>query len=218
LRRYRNHWKWILLACCWLAVAGFATAQKAEALLEKAAAAYEKSGGISVQFVANLRGEDQHVSESFEGTIRMKGDKFVLVTPDTRTWYDGSTQWTYVVRTEEVNLTRPSGEELQFTNPMTLLRTWKKDFKAARIGESTTGEGKMADDVSLTAKGSQEVETVELQLDRATSLPVRMTVTMKNKFRSVIRISRMETGLNLPDETFTFPAADYPDVEIVDLR
>ncbi|MDR2040891.1 MAG: hypothetical protein LBP98_01055 [Tannerella sp.] len=210
--------KWITIACCWLAATGCATAQKAEALLEKAAAAYEKAGGISAQLIINLRSEGGNISESFEGTIRMKGDKFVLVTPDTRTWYNGSTQWTYMVRTKEVNITHPSGEELQFTHPMTFLRTWKKDFKPAYTGESTTGEGKMADDVSLAAKGNQEVETVELQLDRATSLPARITVTMKNKLRSLIRISRMQTGLNLPDETFTFPPADYPGVEIVDLR
>ncbi|MDR1103119.1 MAG: hypothetical protein LBL42_05115 [Tannerella sp.] len=210
--------KVIQIMCCWLAATGFAPAQKAEALMEKAVAAYEKSGGISAHFVANIRGESQHVSESMEGTIRMKGDQFVLFTPDVHTWYDGTTQWTYVVRTEEVNITRPSGEELQFTNPMTLLRTWKKGFKAAHTGESTTGEGKMADDVSLSARGNQDVETVELQLDRATALPVRMTVTMKNKLRSVIRISRMQTGLNPPDGTFTFPAADYPNAEIVDLR
>ncbi|MDR1336810.1 MAG: hypothetical protein LBK22_08285 [Tannerella sp.] len=210
--------KIIQMICCWLAATGVAPAQNAEALMEKAVAAYEKSGGISAHFTANIRGESRNVSESMEGTVQMKGDRFVLFTPDLRTWYDGTTQWTYVVRTEEVNITRPSGEELQFSNPMTLLRTWKKGFKAAITGESTTGEGKMADDVSLAARGNQDVETVELQLDRATALPVRMTVTMKNKLRSVIRISRMQTGLNQPDATFIFPAADYPNAEIVDLR
>ncbi|MDR1456065.1 MAG: hypothetical protein LBJ01_10470 [Tannerella sp.] len=210
--------KWIQIVCCCLAATGFAPAQKAEALMEKAAAAYEKAGGISAQFEASFRDENQQVAESFEGTIRMKGNKFVLITSDTRTWYDGSTQWTYVVRTDEVNITRPSGEELQFTNPVTLLRTWKKNFKPACIGESTTGEGKKADDVSLAARNSQDVETVELQLDRTTSLPARMTVTMKNKLRSVVRIAGMQTGLDLPDESFTFPAAEYPEAEIVDLR
>ncbi|MDR2139908.1 MAG: outer-membrane lipoprotein carrier protein LolA [Tannerella sp.] len=206
------------IVCCCLAATGLASAQKAEALLEKAAAACVQSGGISAQFSVTLRDESQQTGESFEGSIRMKGDKFVLITPDVHTWYDGSTQWTCVVRTKEVNLTRPSGEELQYTNPMMLLRSYKKDFKPSRIGESTTGDGKMADDVSLTAKGRQEVETVELQLDRATSLPVRMTVTMRNKFQNVIRISRIQTGLDLSDDLFTFPSADYPDVEIVDLR
>lgn len=205
------------MSCCLLA-AGFASAQKAEALLEKAAAAYEKSNGIEAHFAVTIRGESQGFSDSFEGTIWMKGDKFVLIAPDMQTWYDGSTQWTYMARTGEVNVTRPSGEDLQLTNPMTLLRTYKKGFKLAYAGESTADNGKMADDVSLLAKGNQEVETIELQLDRTTSLPVRMTVTMKNKFRSVIRIGKMKTGVDQQDELFTFDRDEYPDAEIIDLR
>jgi outer membrane lipoprotein-sorting protein len=210
--------KAIQILCCWLAVTGVATAQKAEALLEKAAAAYEKSNGIAAGFAVNIRGESQGVAESFEGTIQMKGDKFVMITPDMRTWYDGSTQWTYVVRTGEVNLTRPSGEELQFTNPLLLLRSYKKGFKLSYIGESTGGNGKMADDVRLVSKGNQEIETIDLQIERATSLPLKMDVTMKHNFRSVIQISKLQTGMNQPDELFVFNPADYPDVEEIDLR
>ena len=39
----------------------------------------------------------------------MKGDKFTLVTPDALTWFNGTTQWTYVERNEEVNVTNPNG-------------------------------------------------------------------------------------------------------------
>jgi outer membrane lipoprotein-sorting protein len=198
---------------------GFAAAQKAETILDKAATAYEKSNGLSAAFTANIRAEKQSVSESFEGTIQMKGDKFVLITPDTRTWYDGATQWTYVARTEEVNLSNPSGEELQFTNPMTLLRTYKKGFRLSYTGESTADNGKMADDVQLTSsKISSDIEKIELQIDRTTSLPARITVTMKNGLRSFIRISKMQTGVNQPDDVFVFHPADYPGVEEVDLR
>ncbi|MDR3267922.1 MAG: hypothetical protein LBT83_02500 [Tannerella sp.] len=206
------------ILCFWLAATGFAAAQKAEAILEKAAVAYEQSNGLAADFAANIRGESEGLAESFEGSIQMKGDKFVLITPDTRTWYDGATQWTYVVRTGEVNLTRPSGEELQFTNPMTLLRTYKKGFKPSYTGESTAGNGKMADDILLVAKNSHDIATIELQIDRTTSLPAKMTVTMKNNLRSVIRISRMQTGLRQPDTVFVFNPADYPDVMEIDLR
>lgn len=120
--------------------------------LDRAAAAYESSNGLKASFAANIRHEKQGVSESFEGTIQMKGDKFVLITPDTRTWYDGTTQWTYVVRTDEVNLSNPTGDELEFTNPMTLLRSYKKGFTLSYIGQSTSDNGKMADDVMLTSK------------------------------------------------------------------
>ncbi len=51
------------------------------------------------------RSAGQDAGESFEGTIQMKGDKFTLVTPDALTWFNGTTQWTYVERNDEVNVT-----------------------------------------------------------------------------------------------------------------
>jgi len=205
------------ILACFVAVS-FGMAQKAETVLEEAANAYEKSNGISAQFAANIQSEKLGVSESFEGTIQMKGDKFVLITPDMRTWYDGKTQWTYVVSTDEVNLTTPTGDDLQFVNPMILLRSYKKDFNLKYIGESTADTGRMAHDLQLTAKGNSDIEKIDVQIEKTTSLPVRMTVYMKNGMRSLIRISKMQTGVNQPDSFFTFNPADYPDAFVVDLR
>lgn len=210
--------RYIIIIMLWFSVAGVVTAQKAEALLDKAAAAYESSNGLKASFAANIRHEKQGVSESFEGTIQMKGDKFVLITPDTRTWYDGTTQWTYVVRTDEVNLSNPTGDELEFTNPMTLLRSYKKGFTLSYIGQSTSDNGKMADDVMLTSKKNGDVAKVEVQIERATSLPVRLTVTLKNGMCSVIRIRKMQTEISQPEHVFRFNPADYPGVTEIDLR
>ena len=206
----------ILFTC--LTVSGFNTAQTAETIFEEAAKTYEKSNGISAQFAANMQSEKLGVSESFEGTIQMKGDKFVLITPGMRTWYDGKTQWTYIVSTDEVNLTTPTGDDLQFVNPMILLRSYKKDFNLKYIGESTADTGRMAHDLQLTAKRNSDIEKIDVQIEKTTSLPVRMTVYMKNGLRSLIRISKMLTGINQPDSFFTFNPADYPDAFIVDLR
>ena len=206
------------IAAYWLAAVCCIQAQQAESILEKAAAAYEQSNGMAVQFTVNIRSESQGINEYVEGSIQMKGSKFTLFTPDTRTWYDGVTQWTLVMRTGEVNVTRPSGEELQSTNPLLLLQAYRKNFKPSYIGESTASGGKMADDIMLMARGMQDVETVELQLDRATELPVRMTVTMRSKLRSVIRIKQLQTRCNQTDDMFVFPEKEYPDAEIIDLR
>lgn len=208
---------YILTACCLIAVN--VVAQSAEKVLDKAAAVYESSNGITATFAANIRYEKEGISESFEGTIQMKGDKFLLITPDMRTWYDGKTQWSYQVRREEVDIYNPSGdEELQVINPMILLRTYKKGFDFSYVGESTADNGKMADDVLLTSKGKNDIEKIEMQVEKATSFPVRITVIMKNGLRSVIRISKMQTGMNHPDQLFVFNPKDYPNVLENDLR
>ena len=206
-----------ILLVCFIAV-GFGLAQNAEAIWEEAAKAYEGSNGIAVQFAAYIQYDRQDNSESFEGTIQMKGDKFVLITPDTRTWYDGSTQWTYMVHAGEVYLTTPADDELQFVHPMTLLRTYKTEFNLLYTGESTADNGKMAYDIQLVAKGNSDVEKIDIQIEKTTSLPTRMTVFTKNGMRSLFRISRMQTGVNQPDSFFVFNPADYPDAFVVDLR
>lgn len=43
----------------------------------------------------------------------MKGNKFKIEIPDAITWFDGTTQWVYIKDTDEVNITNPTGDELQ---------------------------------------------------------------------------------------------------------
>jgi outer membrane lipoprotein-sorting protein len=76
----------------------------------------------------------------------------------------------------------------------------------------------MVHDINLAAKGNGDFEKIEIQIDKATSLPVRMTVFMKNGMRSLFRISQMQTGANQPDSFFRFNPADYPNVIEIDLR
>lgn len=210
--------KIVKIIVIWCMTAAIVSAQKAETIVENATKAYAQSNGISARIAVNSRMEKQGVAESFEGTVEMKEDRFVLKTPDMLAWYDGKTLWTYMLRTEEVNITDPSGDDLVLTNPMILLRTYRKGFNVSYAGESTSGNGRTADDILLTAKGKNEIETIELQIERATSLPSRMAVTFKNGLRTDIRITQMKTGLNQPDETFTFRPSDYPDAIEIDLR
>ena len=204
----------ILFLLCVFVLSG--TAQNAETILDNAANVYEKSNGISVQFIIQIQAEKQGFSESFEGTIQMRGDKFALVTPDMRYWYDGTTMWTLII--DEVNIETPSGDDIQTINPMYLFRTYKRGFNYSLTGESTTDNGRTAYDVQLTSKGRSDIEKVEVQIEKNSSLPARMTVYMKNGIRSLIRISKIQTGVNQPDSIFVFIPKDYPNVMEIDLR
>jgi outer membrane lipoprotein-sorting protein len=196
-----------------------AHAQKADAgaILEKTSQIYRQWDGISIKFTANIRSDKNGISESFEGTIVMKDDKFVLKTPDMTVWFDGTTQWTYVPRIGEVNIAAPSGSDLQFLNPMILLRDYRKDFIVSYIGESTSANAKMAYDVALIPKKKDDVEKIEMQIEKNTSLPAKLVVTMRNSMRSVFHVKELEKAAP-PDDIFSFPESEYPEAEIVDLR
>ncbi len=208
----------LLLTVCLLLCTRQGTAQNATTILDKAAATYEASGGISATFVMHTRYDAQKASENFEGTIEMKGDKFRLETPDMKVWFDGTTQWSYVERNEEVNVTTPSGEELQLTNPTLLLKSYKKGFTAKYVGESTAESGKSAYDVELTAKKKSDIVKVALQIEKSSAFPVKICVETKNGVSTTIHIRNLKTGLDIRDESFTFKESEYPDAEVIDLR
>lgn len=168
-----------LLLCLLFGVRVISRAQNPVSILDKAASAYENSNGISASFALNTRSDMQKMSESFEGTINMRGDKFTLVTPDMITWFDGKTQWSYVERNDEVNVSTPSGEELQFTNPAILLRVYKKGFTPKYIGESTAANGKAAYDIELTPKKKGDIIRVELQIEKFSNFPAAIKVEAK---------------------------------------
>lgn len=207
-----------LLLCLFFGHCLNGKAQDAVSILDKAAATYEESNGLTAHFTMQTRSDVQQVSESFEGTIHIKGDKFVLMTPDMTTWFDGTTQWSYVERTEEINVTTPTGEDLQTTNPAILLRSYKKGFTATYKGESTAPNGKAAYDVELVPKKKGDIIRVELQVEKFSSLPASIAVYAKNGISTTVRITRMETGVNQPDAFFVFNEKAYPDAEIIDLR
>ena len=134
------------------------------------------------------------------------------------TWFDGQTQWSYVERNEEVNVTTPTAEELPFTNPALLLRTYKKGFTAVYKGESTAANGKMAYDIELTPKKKSDLTKVTLQIEKQSSQPVRIVLYTQNGMSSTLQIKQLQTNQNQPDRFFVFNEADYPDAEVIDLR
>ena len=194
------------------------SAQNATSILDKAAAAYENSNGLTADFAMQTRSDIQQVSESFSGTIDIKGDKFVLKTPDMVTWFDGTTQWAYLERNEEVNVTTPGGDELQMVNPALLLRSYKKGYTAAYKGESTAPNGKAAFDIELTPKKKSDITKVSLQIEKFSGLPASISVSTKNGINTTVRINKVKMNVNQPDSYFVFYTKDYPDAEIVDLR
>ena len=212
LKRY----SFSLLLLFWVCCATFA--QDAITILDKTAALFESSNGVKTQFTLRTLAPRQGITESFEGTLDVKGDKFVLQTPDMTTWFDGKTQWSYVDRNDEVNVTNPTGEELQMTNPTLIFQQYKKDYTVSLLGECTAPNGKSAYTIELLPKKKGEIQRVEILIEKNSGMPAAITIESKNEMSNAVRISKIETGINQPDNYIVFNEKDFPDVDIIDLR
>lgn len=192
---------------------------KAKEVLDQAATAFEKAGDITADFIMSIKESGPNHTESFEGKIDLKGNKFHFDVPDMECWFDGKTQWVLQKEWEEVNISEPSKEEVQVLNPGIILKMYKKGFNYRYVGEKTAKNGKKVQEVELTPEQSgTDISRLTLQIDMQNKMPVKIQIGFSNGLENIIHIEKYHTNLSLSDTHFVFNKAKHPDAEIIDLR
>ena len=208
----------VLIALLSLPVIAQQQQSQAKAVLDKTAEAFRKAGGVKADFI--IKSVANGLVEGAEsGTIQLKGEKFMLKTSETTTWFDGKTQWSYMVRNDEVNVSTPTQEELQQINPYTFLYMYQKGF-SYKLGTVKTFQGKAVWEVVLTANDKkQELESITLYVTKNAYEPVCIQLQQRGqKTRNEITVTAYQTGLDYADDVFTFDRKAYPTAEVIDLR
>jgi outer membrane lipoprotein-sorting protein len=188
-----------------LMVCATATAQTARSVLDKTAATLGNKNGVSARF--SISGS-QYGNSS--GSIYVKGRKFHATTSMASVWFDGTTQWTYMKRNNEVNVSHPTESQLQTINPMNFISMYKSGYSYTM----TTKNGKYV--VHLKATKQRQVKEMYITIDKKTYVPSQIRM-LQGKGWSTITISNFKTA-KLSDSTFRFNSRDYPSAEVIDLR
>ena len=194
------------------------SAQNARAILDKASETYNNAGGVTATFTLDSKDTKAKSTYSYDGKAYMKGNKFKIEIPDAITWFDGTTQWVYIKDTEEVNVSTPTGEELQAISPSVLFNIYKKGFNLNYKGEKHIS-GKLLQEIDLIPqKKGSEFTKITVLVNKASSTFWRITLTDKVGIENILTIKNYQTGTSIQDSIFQFNAKDYPRVEIIDLR
>ena len=112
----------ITIVALLIAVASYG--QTAKQVLDKAAAAVSNKSGITASFT--LKGGQMND----KGSISIKGKKFQIKTSNVIIWFDGKTQWSYVRKNDEVNVSTPNESQLQALNPYNFIYMYKKGYNS----------------------------------------------------------------------------------------
>ncbi|KAA6345541.1 hypothetical protein EZS27_006899 [termite gut metagenome] len=194
------------------------TEQKAtKNILDNMVAAFHANGGTKADFTVKVSQKNQPPTE-FQGTLQLKGEKFLLKTDQVTIWFDGKTQWSYWDSTNEINITTPTSEELQSINPYALLSVYQKGFEY-KTGTLTHFQGKSVYEIILTAMDKkQEISSIRLYIAKDTYQPVYIMMEQQGGNSSEITIIRYQIKQRYDDTVFTFNKKQYPDIEIIDLR
>lgn len=179
-------------------------ASQARKILDKTASIIGNKNGASAKF--SMSGKYGTAS----GTIAIKGNKFNARTGQAVVWYNGKTQWTYIKKNQEVNVSNPTEAQQQSMNPYTFINIYKSGFN---LGMKTVSGGWQ---VHLTASNSQRsIKEMYITIDK-NYYPTTVKMRQSNGW-TTITVSNFKTK-SLSDAIFSFNSKDYPNAEIIDLR
>jgi outer membrane lipoprotein-sorting protein len=184
-------------------------AQTPQAMLDKCVAAINTGGGVTASYsVTTAQGTSS-------GSLSMQGSKFRIISPEAKCWYDGKTQWSWSPVTSEVNITSPTTDELQLTNPIAAVQHFKANFNMKRAKAKTAKTYV----IKLTPKKKKDnIKTLWLYFDENTSLLRTARFEMSDKSVYTIKITNYKHK-SLPASTFTFDKSQVPaGTQVVDLR
>jgi outer membrane lipoprotein-sorting protein len=201
--------KRIFIAILTALVALVALAQTPQAMLDKCVAAINTQGGVTANYSITT---GQGTSK---GALSMQGNKFRIISPEAKCWYDGKTQWSWSPVTSEVNITAPTADELQMTNPIAAVQHFKTNFNMKRAKAKTAKTYA----IKLTPKKKKDnIKTLWLYFDENTSLLRTARFEMSDKSVYIIKITDYKHK-SLPASTFTFDKSQVPaGTQVVDLR
>ena len=180
-------------------------AQTATQVLDKAAQKLTAKSGVRADFKASTP------QGTVTGTIAVKGNKFMATTQHTKVWFDGKTQWTYLTRNDEVNVSSPKDSELQSLNPYNFITMYKKGYN------STMRKDAGSYVVHLTADSkAKKVQELFITVDSKSYNPTQVKMLQGKKW-TTFDVTNLKQE-KLADGMFRFNAKDFPTAEVIDLR
>lgn len=195
----------LALAFC-LSMVSPATAQTARGVLDKTAQILSNKEGVTANFTMT---NSQQMKVS--GTVSVKGIKLYAQTPVGIIWFDGKTQWTYLTKNEEVNVTTPTAAQLQMINPYTFINMYREGYKYTM--STSASEFK----VHLTATDpKRKIQEMFINVDKKSYAPTQVKLLQGKKWTQ-FDISGVKQQ-KLSDDIFRFNSKDFPNAEVIDLR
>ena len=194
---------------------GSVFAQDAMKVLDITADRIRKAGNVKIEYKASIFSGSTETASS-TGTMWLQGSKMKLDADGIKTWYNGKTRWCYVPEANEVNIDEPSKKEMAAMNPYTFMNIYKKGFKMTV--KETVLRGEAVYEVYLKARyAKMEVKEVYVDIRKNDYQPLCIRVR-ENKDWQRVSVLSFKGNLQLSDNFFVFPEADYPNVFKNDMR
>lgn len=207
----------ILLAfACTVTVYG-QTDPKAGDILDAMSKKYKAIPAFKASFTYTMESEAKKGKEDYTGDITVKGSKYYLKLGNQEVINNGTTVWTYMKESNEVNVSDYEPDEDEIT-PTKIFTIYKKGYKYTFL-EETKEKGVAYEVVDLIPENrNSQVFKVRITVNKKDKSIKSMRIFEKNGNRSVYTINKFTPNVTVDDKLFAFDKSQYKGVEVIDLR
>lgn len=210
----------ILLA---LMISSFSFSQddtQARSILDKVANQYKSYNGAALLFTFDLDNQQEDIQESINGKAWTKENAYKVNLMGVETYFDGTTKWSYMVDAEEVNITTPEAGDKNEFNPSQLFTEYQEGYRLIFVKEifEKNRALQVIDLLPIPSKVKEsEFSRIKVKVDKDKQEIYQIIRYGKDGNNYTITILKMVKE-DLKETTFKFDPAQYPDVEVIDLR
>ena len=189
--------------------------EKATLVLEQLSKKTKSYSSIQIEFEHLFSNKSAGINEQSSGTLELQGDNFRIDIAQQLIINNGTTHWIYLKEIDEVQIMDYDAEEEDALSPHKLFTVYNEDYKNAYVEEKTIGNEKMHI-IDLFPKQSGPIMKVRLTINALKNQIHILALYDKNGGIYTYNIKSFKTNIKLAP--FSFNAANYRDVEVIDLR
>ena len=208
----------ILLACSLMALGQNDPATKK--LLNDISKKYQSYRTAKIQFSLKALNQQKQttVNEKGELTIEPRTNKYRIVLDDQVMISDGKQQWHVLKEEQEVQINDVEETQSGSITPANIFSFYNQGFKyPAAKSEQVAGKALWVIDLTPT-DNSKSYFKVRLRLNKSVNQIYDVTVFDKSGSLYIYTIQNFIPNVKVSPKTFIFDKADYPGMEVVDLR
>lgn len=194
------------------------TDPNAKKVLDAVSAKFKTFTTVQASFTYKVENASGKALSTKTGTLFMKGAKYRVSFGGQEIFSDGKTVWNYDKSSNEVTISNLDPNSGMITPQKLFTNFYDKDFYSVLNGEKKTG-AKTIQEIEMTpVDKSKAFHKVYIYVDKAAQTITSTKVLENGGNRYSYTVSNMKTNGALADTQFTFVKANYPGVEVVDLR
>lgn len=171
---------------------------------------------LKIFFTYNLENSSKNLRESVKGELISQGDRYHMSLSGNLFVSDGVNTWTYLKEMNEVYINTLANSEGGLT-PTSILNDFETQFRAKHIRRESH-QGRSVEIIDLVPRTPQVFFKFRVALDATTKMLVYTIAYDREGGTYTYTIDRVETNPAITPQQFTFNAANFPGIEVVDLR